>query len=198
MCHSACLRRTAIARLPGGFTLIEMMVTLAIFAVILLFGVPSLAPFVADQRVRIAISDIHHDLIFARMDALGNSRRIIVEATNPPSWKRGWVICVDNNPTNDMCDLAAEEVLKITQELPGDRLRMCSNVADFAQRIVFRPDGRIVRASPVTDLDQVTVHDDMGDSDPANDKIRSVFFGASGRMTVIEQNGGTNGGGACP
>ena len=93
---------------------------------------------------------------------------------------------------------AAEEILKITQPLPGERLRVCTNVADFAQRIVFRPDGRIVRNTPVTDLDQITVSDDLGDGDTSNDKIRSIFFGASGRMTTMDQNGGANGGAACP
>ena len=184
-------------RLVSGFTLIELMITLAIVAILLGIAVPSFAPFLANQRVRSAVSDIHHDLTYARNDALNNARQVIVERTGA-NWKQGWVICVDNTPTNGQCDLPAEEVLKTTQELPGDRLRFCSNIVDFAQRIVFRADGRIVRATPVTDFDQITVSDDMGDALVDNDKIRSIFFGASGRMSTVEQNGGTNGGVACP
>jgi len=75
---------------------------------------------------------------------------------------------------------------------------MCTNIPDFAQRIVFRADGRILRATPVTDLDRFTISDNMADAVVDNDKIRSIFFGASGRMTTIEQNGGINGGVACP
>jgi len=182
----------------AGFTLIELVITLAIVSIILGYAVPSFAPFLANQRVRTAIADFHHDLTYARADALNNARAVVLEQTTPLDWRRGWIICVDNNPTNGVCDLPAEEVLKTTQQIPGDRLRMCTNIPDFAQRIVFRADGRILRATPVTDLDRFTISDDMGDAVVDNDKIRSIFFGASGRMTTIEQNGGTNGGVACP
>ncbi|MBP9655388.1 MAG: GspH/FimT family pseudopilin [Rhodocyclaceae bacterium] len=181
-----------------GFTLVELLITIAIVAILLGYGVPSLSGFIADQRVRTAVADIYHDLIFARADALGNTRQVIIEQRIANDWKEGWTICVDNTPRNGQCDLPAEEILKITQPLPGERLRVCTNVADFAQRIVFRPDGRIVRNTPVTDLDQITVSDDLGDGDTSNDKIRSIFFGASGRMTTMDQNGGANGGAACP
>lgn len=189
-CSLACHQR--------GFTLVELLITVAIMAILLGFGVPSFSGFVADQRVRTAIADIHHDLVIARADALGNTRQVILEQRVAGNWKEGWTLCVDNNPRNGQCDLPAEEILKIAQPLPGERLRVCSNVADFAQRVVFRPDGRIVRNTPVTDLDQITVSDDLGDGDTSNDKIRSIFFGASGRMTTMDQNGGANGGAACP
>lgn len=197
MCNPV-LSRLCPAVASGGFTLIELLVTLAILAVILGLGVPSLSPFVANQRVRTAMSDFHHDLMLARSDALGNTRQVVIEQQIVNNWKEGWTICVDNNPTNSQCDLPAEEIIKISQPLSGVRLRICTNVADFAQRIVFRPDGRIVRATPATDADRFTVSDDMGDGDTGNDKIRSIFFGPSGRMSTIEQNGGTNGGLACP
>lgn len=198
MSNAISPRHKLFGEFAKGFTLIELMITLAIVAILLGFGVPSFAPFIANQRVRTAIADLHHDLTFARADALGNARQTVVEQTSPPDWRRGWIICVDNNPTNGICDLPAEEVLKTTQQIPGDRLRMCTNVADFAQRIVFRADGRIVRLTPVADTDQITISDDMGDVNADNDKIRSIFFGASGRMSTIEQNGGANGGIPCP
>ena len=187
----------------GGFSIIEQMVALAIFAIILGIGIPNFVPFIADQRVRVAISDIHHDLTSARADALSNARKIIIERTGA-TWKQGWRICVgDTNPplTTDTCAPAPnEEILRVTQEFSGERLKVCvPNIADFADRIVFGPDGLMARTTPFVDGDFIRVSDDLGDSDAGNDKIRTIYFGALGRrISTIEQNGGSNGGAPCP
>lgn len=170
------------------------MIVLAVVAVVMMIGAPELGLFVADQRVRAALSEVHGDLAFARADAINNQRRIVIERTGA-QWNNGWRICIDPDG-NRMCGANAEEILRVTQGFAG-RVEACSNVADFADTIVFRPDGRIERTAPAADADRITVSDNMGDADPANDKIRSIFFGPAGRMSTFIQNGGINGGLAC-
>jgi prepilin-type N-terminal cleavage/methylation domain-containing protein len=170
-----------------GFTLIELMIVLVIAAVLLMIGTPMLSEFVADQRVRTVSSDIMADIAFARAKALENSRRVYLERTGA-TWTGGWHIFVDVN--NDTVFNAGDEELKVFSGFPaGTTLSVCSNVAEFANTIIFRPDGRIVRNTAVTQTDGLYVIDTLGDAAVANDKIRGILFGGLGRATVVKMNG---------
>lgn len=182
-----------------GFTLIEVMITLVIAAVVITIGVPGLTDFVASQRVRTVASDLVADMALARAEAIKESRQAIFErvsgATN--TWKDGWRICVDLNG-NATCDNA--EVRKVTTAVPG-RSKICSTATDFDNRIFFRPDGRVVRASAPGANDGLKVSDDNGDGASQNDRIRLVFLSISGRARMeIQDNDSANPtrGTACP
>ncbi|WP_291988386.1 GspH/FimT family protein, partial [Luteitalea sp.] len=151
-------------------------------------------------------SDMMSDVSYARAEAIKESRQAIIErvagATN--SWKDGWRICVDLD-RDGACD--ANEIRKLADPLPGPvvgRLRACSHTATFQDRIVFRPDGRLVLAAAPAANEGITFSDDMGDGDGTNDVIRTVSFGLAGRPLLIrQQDSGTggvpvNGGVLCP
>lgn len=180
----------------AGFTLIELMIVLVIAAVLITIGVPSFNEFIAGQRIRTAVSNAVADAAFARAEAIKESRPAIMErltgATN--TWKDGWRICVDLN-RNGVCNAGEER--KLTQPISG-RLKVCANASDFDTRIVFRPDGRVVRASAPGTNDGLVFSDDMADGNAATDRIRTIVFGISGRPLVINQDGGANGGVLCP
>src|SRR5688500_2840587 len=85
------LRRRLAAR---AFTLVELIIVLAIASILLLIGAPALSEFIADQRVRTAGSDIMAEMAFARAKALETSRRVYVQRTGV-RWSDGWRIFVD-------------------------------------------------------------------------------------------------------
>ncbi len=58
------------ANTSSGFTLIELMVGLAIVAVLLGLGVPSLSAYMANSKIRAAASNFSADLQFARAEAI--------------------------------------------------------------------------------------------------------------------------------
>ncbi|MGH8639559.1 MAG: GspH/FimT family pseudopilin, partial [Burkholderiales bacterium] len=120
-----------------GFTLIELMITLAILAIVITVGVPSLSDFVASQRVRTTASDIIADMAFARAEAIKESRIAIMAPINAANWKDGWRICVDLDGGGD-CDVPGE-VRKTATPVSG-RTKVC---ATPNAPIVFRPDGRV-------------------------------------------------------
>jgi type IV fimbrial biogenesis protein FimT len=192
--HNAELQRNRPPRshAAGGFTLIELMITLVVLALVITVGVPEFNDFIAAQRVRTAASDLMADMAFARAEAIKESRRAIMQRTAgaTSSWKDGWSICVDLDGDN-AC--AATEVRKSTTPVSG-RTKVCSTTADYDDAIVFRPDGRIVRAAAPAAGDGIRVSDDLGDANAGNDRVRLVFLGVSGRGSVIVQDGGT----ACP
>lgn len=169
-----------------GFTLIEMMIALVILAIVITVGVPGLADFVAAQRVRTTASDIAADMAFARAEAIKESRPAIMErivgTTN--TWKDGWQICVDLDQ-NGAC--AAGEVRKRTAPVSG-RSRVCASAADFNDRMVFRPDGRVNRTAVPGINDGLKVSDNLDDADSTNDRIRTVVIGLTGRASTAVQD----------
>lgn len=86
-----------------GFTLIELMVVLALAAIIATFAVPSFQSAMARQKLNLAASDLLVSVMQARSEAIKNNRRAIVQPIDSTNWSRGWLIHVamDNNNSYD-------------------------------------------------------------------------------------------------
>lgn len=171
-------------RSARGFTLIEILITVVIIGIMLAIGVPALSEFVADQRVRTATSDFAAEIAFARVNAIQSSRRVYIEKLGV-TWVNGWRIYVD---TNNSSSYDVGEELKQFNGFPPGKMYTCSTTADFATRIIFRPDGRVVRATAAGPNDGIYLVDPM-DGVIAHSKIRGLLFGLSGRATVVKLNG---------
>jgi type IV fimbrial biogenesis protein FimT len=80
------------ARAPGqsGFTLIELIFTVTIVAILAALAVPSMRAFVVGQRVRAAASDLATVLMLARSEAIKRNASTVVSATGG-DWAAGWV-----------------------------------------------------------------------------------------------------------
>jgi type IV fimbrial biogenesis protein FimT len=178
-----------------GFTLIELLVTMSIAAIVLAIGAPSLRDVIADQRVRIAASDLTGEIAYARAEAVSRGRRVAIEPLTAGNWPGGWRIYADTDGSGTFN--AGDAELKRSPGLTGN-IKICTNVGEFANNVVFRPDGRVVRTSATGANDGITISDDLGNGNAADDKIRTLYFGPSGRITVVLQNGGANSGVACP
>jgi type IV fimbrial biogenesis protein FimT len=88
----------------SGFTLIELMITLAVVGILLMVGVPSLKTFLQSNQLVAASNELISALHVARSEALKlNSRVSICESSdgkscsNTGSWKNGWIVFVDAN-----------------------------------------------------------------------------------------------------
>jgi prepilin-type N-terminal cleavage/methylation domain-containing protein len=167
-----------------GFTLIELMIVLVIAAILIAVGAPALGEFMAEQHVRTAGSEIVGEIAFARAKAIESSRRVNLEKTGA-LWRDGWRIYIDQDGSGTYTPAGGDIELKRFDGFPPTaRIYVCSTAADFATRMIFRPDGRIVRTPPVLPTDGLYVVDTMGDGDNCNNKIRGLLFGASGRVTT--------------
>ena len=179
----AVMRHVFAREATRGFTLIELMIVLLIAAILIAVGAPALGEFMADQGVRTTASDVVGDIAFARAKAIESSRRVNLEKTGV-LWREGWRIYIDQD--NDRSFSAGDTELKRFDGFSATaRIYVCSTTADFADRLIFRPDGRIVRDTlPVLPADGIYVVDTMGDGNNCNNKIRGLLFGASGRVTT--------------
>jgi type IV fimbrial biogenesis protein FimT len=82
---------SAPAAFQRGFTIIEIIVVVAIMGVLLTIAAPSFVAYTAAQKVKTASFDLYAAMMFARSEAI--KRRSTVTITPVSSdWKNGWTI----------------------------------------------------------------------------------------------------------
>lgn len=74
-------RRDAVS----GFTILEMMVTIGIFAILVALGVPSMKTWVYNNRVRAVADSLQNGLRLAQAESLRRSRQVVFSLTNTTS-----------------------------------------------------------------------------------------------------------------
>jgi len=77
-----------------GFTLIELMVTLSIMAIMMAIAVPSFRSFVNGQRVKSAATEIMTAVLIARSDAIKRNASVTITPTDAADWAKGWTVTV--------------------------------------------------------------------------------------------------------
>lgn len=102
MRHS-CMRGSA-RRLTDGFTLIELMVTIAIVAVLVAIAFPSFESTIRSNRVATTTNELMASLSLARSEALRNpGGAAICTSTDGTlcdlsgNWNNGWIVWIDVN-----------------------------------------------------------------------------------------------------
>lgn len=102
--------RSFRTRFIGGFTLIELMVTVTIAAILLAVGVPSFKSFILGQRLKTASYDLNYALNYARSEAIKRNESVqMVPASS--GWKDGWTVL---SGTTTLLTQAAYPALTIT------------------------------------------------------------------------------------
>jgi len=113
----------------NGFTLIEMMVTLTVAAILSIIAVPSYKQFVESGRLTAATNDFVGDVSYARVEAMkrGPSQQMGVCASTdgascaaaPATWASGWIVFVDADASNTFNTAGGDTILKIHDALPN-------------------------------------------------------------------------------
>jgi type IV fimbrial biogenesis protein FimT len=66
----------------SGFTLIEMAVTMSVFAIIVALGIPSMKTWIANTKVRAVTDSLQNGLRLAQAESLRRSRQVVFSMTN--------------------------------------------------------------------------------------------------------------------
>ena len=74
-----------------GFTLIEMLITITILAILLALALPSMLALIRDQRVKAATYDVYATFIFARSEAIKRNGNVLI-TPNATDWGGGWQV----------------------------------------------------------------------------------------------------------
>ncbi len=127
-----------------GFTLVELLITLTIAAIVTAVAAPSFARLIRDTRLTTSANNLVSVLNLARSESAKRGANVLVQAdSGTTAWAGGWTVYVDanGNATPD-----AGEVTRIVEAL-GAPLTLTGSVAV----VQFRPTGTTTLApTPVT------------------------------------------------
>lgn len=141
-----------------GFTLIELVITIAIAAILLVVGVPAMRSFIQNNKVAGETNELVTAFNLARSEALRRGEPIGVcpadDAYDNPAcsnsendWDKGWLVYrADPANINSFVGSVDDSVLRTwagTSEDDDDNAAKLQPDALSTQRIVFEPDGRL-------------------------------------------------------
>lgn len=138
-------RHRPAARHPRGFTLLELMVTLAIIAILTRVAAPSVIAMMKNNRTFSEANTFVGDLQFARAEAVKRGQPVTVCPSSngttcvasSNNWEAGWIVFSDP-AGNGTFDSSADSLMRVRAALRGgDTFRPTSN----AYRVTFNREG---------------------------------------------------------
>ena len=94
-----------------GFTILELMVAIAVAAMLAAIAAPGMMDFVRNGRLSTAARQFDADVLLARREAIKRNTRVLVcpvgatanKCGSGTAWAPGWLVCYDANLDGD-CD----------------------------------------------------------------------------------------------
>jgi type IV fimbrial biogenesis protein FimT len=175
----------------AGFTMVELLVTIAIASILLTLAVPSFRYVTNSNRIAGELNGLVGDLQFARAEAVKEGRTVTVCASadgntcsNAITWQSGWIVFSD--PTNVGVHDPGETIFRVQAAFSSTDTYVASN---GVSAITFNRDGYAIG---IPNGSLITLHD----STDTNAWTRCLSINLSGEMTT-EIFGTTTNGSTC-
>ncbi|KRG52377.1 GspH/FimT family pseudopilin [Stenotrophomonas beteli] len=167
-------------RRENGFTLVELMVTVMVLAVLATIAFPSFQSTIRSNRIATTSNELIASLSLARSEAVRNRRGAGVcasaagSACDGKSWAEGWLVWEDSNGDGGLS--AGETVLRYSAGKPG-----VSAVGTPDLSVSFDPRGRN-RADASLDL---TLRPDSCGKQPLQ---RTLRISPTGQVRLLKED----------
>ncbi|MDH3350576.1 MAG: GspH/FimT family pseudopilin [Gammaproteobacteria bacterium] len=160
----------------SGFTLIEMMIAIAITGLLLSMAVPAMNVFVSNARQTGALNDFVSSMHVARSTAITTNSRVTVCPSASGAncelvgWDEGWIVFRDGDSDQNVD--GGETIVATSAGADG----LTFQSGEFGQFLMYRPNGRVMNASLNGSSGEFTVCDRRG-----ADHAKVLIIDLSGR-----------------
>ncbi|RUQ35927.1 MAG: prepilin-type N-terminal cleavage/methylation domain-containing protein [Candidatus Competibacteraceae bacterium] len=127
---------------PNGFTLMELMVTVAIAAIVMTIGIPSFQDTIRENRLTANTNTFVSSLNLARSEAIKSGRRVVMcisagsTCATSGGYDQGWIVFRDTNGDGQP---NAGEIIRIFEKMPEGMTLTGASAVD--KLIAFNSDG---------------------------------------------------------
>jgi len=133
-----------------GFSLVELMVTIAVLGVITAIAIPSFNEILDSSRRSSVAGELVSDFALARTEAARRGKRVTVCvssdgatcSSSATDWNSGWIVFFDVTADGVLTTADGDELLRRRDALSGGLSFVSSSFAATG-RIQFRPSGAV-------------------------------------------------------
>ena len=165
----------------NGFTLIELMTTLGIAAILVTMAVPSMKSFTLNSRQTAGVNELVSGMHLARNTAITMNTRVTMctsengQSCQSVGWDKGWIAFIDKNSDQNVD--ADEAIIRSAGSVEG----LTINSGLYSDYLMYRPNGRVMRASVGENSGSFTSCDHRG-----SEHAKAIFLDLSGRPRVSD------------
>jgi type IV fimbrial biogenesis protein FimT len=188
-------RATAPGSMPG-FTLIELMVAIAVLAILIGLAVPSFTSLINGNRLASHTNELVASLQVARMESLRRGMRVAVcRSTDGATCAAGaqwdsWITIADSNRNGAFG--AGDDVLRVSSAEAPVEVRVGNTITAAGNSVIFRADGMAHAANDSLLVANIAIC--IPTTKPANNQ-RTVGIRSGSQISTLPPSSGN---GACP
>ncbi len=170
---------------PRGFTLIELMVTISIAAILLAIGVPSFQAIIENNRLATQSNELITAVNLARSEAIKRSCDITIDP-NANGYVQGWTVSTDTTAGAGRSPCPGAEVVRVFDGFNGLTIRDEDNPGTvFVASITFNSRGQ---KFPIAGTETRILLQPENCATGSVDRARAIRISNTGRASVVRRN----------
>jgi type IV fimbrial biogenesis protein FimT len=132
----------------SGFTLMELLVTIAIASILLSVAIPSFTPTIASNRLTTYANELVTALNLARSEAIKRNQPVTIRHNGNTSgaWESGWTVFTDLNGDGTVTVADGDTLLRTYAALPIS-FTLRGTTPSYANRITYQASGTSANGS---------------------------------------------------